>query len=107
MAKKMATGKRTSSKKSGAGKSSKRGIPLVKATITRGIGFVSTITYTTELKTAFEKGLVDGGISSITFKKKHEIKYEDIGDAVDDLVDDQDVGLIVTCGGLIAYKAAN
>jgi hypothetical protein len=69
--------------------------------IASGIGLISSINCTRPLKEAFEAG------SGITPTYKCNKGYRGLSRAVDEFNGDGGVGLIVTVGGLIAYKAAN
>jgi len=66
-----------------------------------GIGLVSSIACRPAMKNAFEAG------SGIVPKYKCDVGYKHLDDAVRAFVGDSGIGLIVTVGGLIAYKAAN
>lgn len=66
-----------------------------------GIGLVSSIACRPAMKSAFEAG------SGIVPKYKCDVGYKRLDDAVRAFVGDSGIGLIVTVGGLIAYKAAN
>jgi hypothetical protein len=70
-----------------------------------GIGVISSIEYTQDLKTAFASGVNDG---TITIKFKHKIGYNpnQLNNAIDQFNQDSDIGLIVTVGGLVVYQAA-
>jgi hypothetical protein len=66
-----------------------------------GIGLVSSIACTPAMKNAFQAG------SGIEPKYKCNVGYKRLDDAVRAFDGDTGIGLIVTVGGLIAYKAAN
>src|SRR5262245_42685280 len=74
--------------------------PLVK-----GIGVISTISISQQLKDIFEIGVND---PSVVFKYKHLASYKDskIRRKFRRFNNDNDIGLIVTVGGLKAYDGA-
>src|SRR5262245_29490201 len=100
---KSATKAKSAAKKS-KGRKGRTGKKQIKA-LTRGIGVISTISMTRELRTAFEKGVND---STVVFKYKHLSSYKDVklGKKFKKFNKDTDIGMIVSVGGLKAYNAA-
>jgi len=95
--------KKAATKKPSKGKHKKALAPITPT----GIGVVSSIEFPRYLRKAFRKGVND---PDVRIKYKHVLGYDDqlnsLTAAINRLNSDQDIGVIVTVGGLAAYEAA-
>jgi hypothetical protein len=99
-AKKAKYGKTANSKKK-KGKTRKG-----KAALTMGIGVISTLKARARLKNAFINGVNN---ANVTLKFEHVASYKraKLKAKIEQFNADQQIGLIVMVGGLVAYEAAN
>jgi hypothetical protein len=77
-----------------------------KKMLTAGIGIISTVDMPTGWRNAFKTGLNQSGVR-IKFKHKESYKENKLKTAIDKFNNDQEIGLIVTVGGLVIFKVAD
>ncbi len=93
-------GKKKTTKKKPKGKKGKS-----RAGLTRGIGILSTINVPQALRQAFRAGLGDPSVF-LDVVQARSYRREKLKEAFDQFNADSRIGMIITVGGLIAYRAA-